>query len=108
MPKLVSAQSDLMSGFGEDFKAFRIIVWHSINFAEERIRFMPYIGVLKIKELKVEHIGNSSHCLRNVETTLSTFSSTHVLLRSAIVKYQESCDSTKRWQRRSLLFWVAG
>ena len=49
-----------MSGFGEDFKAFRIIVWHSINFAEGRIRFMPYLDVLKIKELKIEHIGNSS------------------------------------------------
>ena len=48
-----------MSGFGEDFKAFRIIVWHSINFAEGRIRFMPYLDVLKIKELKVEHIGSS-------------------------------------------------
>ena len=60
-----------MSGFGEDFKAFRIIVWHSINFAEGRIRFMPYLDVLKIKELKVEHIGNSSHCLTNLETTLS-------------------------------------
>ena len=78
-------------------KAFRIIVWHSIRFAEGRIRFMPYLDVLKVKELKVEHIGNSSHCLRNLETTLSKFSTSHVLLRSAIVKYQESFDSTKRW-----------
>ena len=60
-----------MSGFGEDFKAFRIIVWHSINVAEGRIRFMPYLDVLEIKELKVEDIGHSSHCLTNLETTLS-------------------------------------
>ena len=75
-----------MSGFGEDFKAFRIIVWHSINFAEGRIRFMPYLDVLKIKELKVEQIGNSSHYLTNLEITLSKFSTTHVLLRSTKVK----------------------
>ena len=67
-----------MSGFGEDFKAFRIIVWHSISFAEGRIRFMPYLDMLKIKELKVEHIGNSSHCLTNLKTTPSKFSTTHI------------------------------
>ena len=86
-----------MSGFGEDFKAFHIIVWHSINFAEGRIRFIPYLDVLNTKELKVEHIGNSSHCLTNLETTLSKFSTTHVLLRSAMVKCQVSFDGTKGW-----------
>ena len=61
-----------MSGFGEDFKAFRIIVWHSINFAEGRIRFMPYLDVLKIKELKVDHIGNS---------TIIFFKTSHVYIQ---------------------------
>ena len=32
---------------------------------------MPYLDVLEIKELKVEDIGHSSHCLTNLETTLS-------------------------------------
>ena len=50
---------------------------------------MSYLDVRKIKELKVEHIGNSSHCLTNLETTLSKFSTTIV--------FQESFDSTKRW-----------
>ena len=82
-----------MSRFGEDFKAFRIIVWHSVNLTDGRIRLMPYLDVPKIKELKVEHIGSSSHCLTNLATTLSTFSTTHVLLRSAMVKCQESLNS---------------
>ena len=47
---------------------------------------MPYLDVLKIKELKVEQIGNSSHYLTNLEITLSKFSTTHVLLRSTKVK----------------------
>ena len=55
--------------FGEDFKAFHILVWHLLNFAEERIRFMLYLDVFKIKDPRVEHIGNSSHCLTNLETT---------------------------------------
>ena len=45
-----------MSGFGEDFKAFRIIVWHSINLIDGRIRFIPYLDVFKVNELKVELI----------------------------------------------------
>ena len=86
-----------MSGFDEDFKELCIIVWHSIYFTEGRIRFMPYIDVFRIEELKVAHIGHSSHCLTNLETTLSKFSTTHVLLRSAMLKCQESFDNTKRW-----------
>ena len=88
--------SDLMSGFGEDFKAFRIIVWHSINLIDGRIRFIPYLEVVKMKELKFALIGKSSHCLTYLEITLSKFSITQVLLRSAMVKYQASFDSTKR------------
>ena len=86
-----------MLGFGEDFKVFRIIVWHSINFTEGRIRLMPYLDVFKIKELKVDHIGFSSHYFINPGTTLSKFSTTYVLLRPAMVKCQESFYSTKRW-----------
>ena len=43
---------------------------------------MPYLDVFKIKQLKVEHIRNSSHCLTNLKTTLSKFSTSHVLVRS--------------------------
>ena len=52
-----------MSGFGEDFNAFRIIVWHSTNLTDGRIRFIPYLDVFKIKELKVALIGKSSHLI---------------------------------------------
>ena len=86
-----------MSRLGEDFKAVHILVWHSINFIEGRIRFMPYQDIFEIKELKVEHIGNFSHCLTNLEITLSKFSTTYVLLRSAMFKCEKSFDSTKRW-----------
>ena len=48
-----------MSGFGEDFNAFRIIVCHSINLNDGKIRFIPYLDVSKIKELKVALIGES-------------------------------------------------
>ena len=85
-----------MSGFGEDFKVFCIIVWHSMNLIDGRIRFIPYLDAFKIKELKVALIGKSSHCLTYLETTLSKFSTTHVLLRSAMVKCQASFDCTKR------------
>ena len=46
-----------MSGLGEDFKALRIIVWHSTNLIDGRIRFIPYLDAFKIKELKVALIG---------------------------------------------------
>ena len=48
-----------MSGLGENFKAFRIIAWHSINLIDGRIRFIPYLDVFKIKELKVALIAES-------------------------------------------------
>ena len=57
---------------------------------------MPYLDVAPIKDLKVDPIGYSSHCLKKLETTLSKLSKTHVLLRSARVKCQECFDSTKR------------
>jgi len=68
---------------------------------------IPYLDVFKIKEVKVEHIGNSSLCLTNLETTLSEFSTAHALLRSAMVKCQDSFDSTKKIVKE-FVYWVAG
>ena len=84
-----------MPRFGEDFKAFRIIAWLTVHLNDGRIRLMPYLDVFNIKELNVARIGNSSHCLKNLATTLSELLATHVLLRFAMVKCQERLDSTK-------------
>ena len=85
-----------MSGFGEDFKFFRIIIWHSVDLTDGRIRLMPNIDGFKMK-LIVALIGNSSHCLTKLATALPKFSTTHVLLKSAMVKCQERFDSARRW-----------
>ena len=85
-----------MSGFGNDVKAFRIIVWHSINLIDGRIRYILYLNVCKIKEVKVALIGKSSYCLKNLETSKSKFSTTHVLLRSAMGYCLARFDSSKR------------
>ena len=57
MPQLVLAQTDLMSEFSEDFKAFAVTFWHSVNLTDGKIRLMPYVDVFKIivnRELLVE------------------------------------------------------
>ena len=60
---------DLMSVFGEDFKAFCIIVWHSIDLTDERIRLMSCLDVFMIKELKVALISNR-RCYKAITTSI--------------------------------------
>ena len=56
--------------------------------------------------LRVALIGSSSHWRIYVDTRLSTFSVTHVLPRSTIVKCHDNLERTKRWYSKSLLFGI--
>ena len=53
---------------------------------EERRRFMPNLLKGRLILLRVALIGRSNHCLTNLTTTLTRFSMTHVLERSAAVR----------------------
>ena len=50
-----------MSELGDDLRAFPTTTWHCINFVDGRIRFIPYLDLDKMRDLRVALIGNSSH-----------------------------------------------
>jgi len=99
---LESCHSCLMSGLGEDFRGFRIVVWHWMNFVEGRIRLRPYLHLLIIDWLRVALMGNSSQWCTNLATIVSRFCTTHVLLRSVIVRCHAILERIKRWYNDSL------
>ena len=84
-----------MSKLGEDFNELRITVWHSINYVDGRKRLIPYRDLFKIRELIV-HLWAVRTTFSQPVTMLSKLSITQILLRSEIVKCQDSLDRTNR------------
>ena len=85
-----------MSELGDDLRAFLKTTWQCTNFADGRIRFIPYLELDKMRELRVALIGNLSHRRVYLDATLSMFLTTHVLQRSAIVRCHDSLERTKQ------------
>ena len=95
-PTLELDQNKLMSELGDDLRAFLATTWHCINFVDGKIKFIPYLDFDKTRELRMALIGNSSNWRIYLDVTLSMFSTTHVLLKSAIVKCHDILEGTKR------------
>lgn len=81
---LVSLHRCLISWLGDDL------------LSEGSMRFIPYFVLLRTKLLNFEVIGSSGQCLTYLDTTLSRFSISQVLLRLAIVKFQERLLTVSR------------
>ena len=73
VPLLVAVHNKLTSRLGEDLRAFLMTVWQLINFVKGIIKLIPHFEFSRMRVLKVELIGSSSHCLAYLVTVLSRF-----------------------------------
>ena len=89
VPVLESFHKERISRFGDSLKKLRITVWHCKNLVDGRMRLMPNFDFGMTRLLSDAIIDSSSHCLTKLEITLSRFSVIHVLLKSAMVRFQE-------------------